>query len=175
MRSFILILIIPALLVSCRNTDEDNTFKGPDLDEIEASILKVNRYILKRNLDHIQGFIRRTGWEMEMTGTGLFYNFLDKGTGGSAQSGNYISLEYSLKLIDGTLISSSETSGYMDFIIGQGGVPAGLEEAVLMTRKGSVMQLILPPHLGYGNFGNAEAGIPPDAILLYQLHVLEIK
>lgn len=172
----ILILLFFILIFNfCATRKEDQPYEGPPLDQIEASILKVNRYILKRNLDHIQGFINRTGWDMEESGSGLFYLFLNKGKGEKALSGQRISLSYNLKLIDGSIIDSSNQSGPMEFTIGQGGVPSGLEEAVLNAREGSEMKLILPPHLAYGNFGDKDIGIPPDAILLYDLSVNWIK
>jgi hypothetical protein len=174
MRERLLVIFFMFLLMSCSGGEEKRPYMGPRMNEIEASILKVNQYILKRNLDHIRGFIRRTGWDMKKTGSGLFYSLIKEGKGDFAENGKIISLNYTLKLIDGTLISSSDESGTLDFRIGQGGIPSGLEEAVLMTREGSEMRLILLPHLGYGNFGDTEKAIPPDAILLYEISVNKV-
>jgi FKBP-type peptidyl-prolyl cis-trans isomerase len=174
MKLFVLLLIL-LFFNFCTSREDNQPYKGPQPDEIEASILKVNRYILKRNLDHISGFIKRTGWEMKESGSGLFYLFINQGSGNIASQGQRISLDFNLKLIDGSIINSSEQSGPMEFTIGQGGVPTGLEEAVLNAREGSEMKLILPPHLAYGNFGDKDIGIPPDAILLYEISVNWIK
>lgn len=171
----IISIIITFLFIYACTGEVEEKPSVPPVDEIESSILKVNRYILKRNLDHIRGFVRRTGWDMKETGSGLFYTFQKEGEGDKAEVGQVVNLDYSLKLIDGSFINSSGQSGPMEFRIGQGGVPSGLEESVLLARTGSVMRLILPPHLSYGNFGNPEIGIPPDAILLYEISVNWIK
>lgn len=174
MRIIVFILFF-SLFLSCKNQPEERKITGTGISEIESSILQVNRYILKRNRDHIHGFLKRTGWNMKMTGSGLFYEIEEEGTGENVKNGDRISLYYRLRLIDGSFIDSSDDSGPMEFTAGQGGVPVGLEEAVLLLRKGTKARLILPPHLAYGNFGDAEIGVPPDAILFYEIYLNWIK
>ena len=175
MRGFIFFLCILVTLISCKDEPLRRAIDLPTGGEIEKAILEVNKYILKRNRDHIEGFIRRTGWEMKKTGSGLRYHLNKKGRGKTASSGDYIRMKYKLYLIDGTLISSAENNGIIEFSIGQGGVESGLEEAAMLLKEGCQAKLILPPHLAYGNFGSPEKGIPPDAILIYELEVLDIQ
>ncbi len=175
MRIFILNMLMLFTFISCKEEQQTRPIDVPTGGEVEKAILKVNKYILKRNRDHIQGFIRRTGWEMKKTGSGLWYQIDNEGRGNSAESGDYIRMKYKLYLIDGTLVSSTENDGLFEFTVGQGGVESGLEEAVLFLKEGSMAKLILPPHLAYGNFGSPEKGIPPDAVLIYELEVLEIQ
>ena len=59
-------------------------------------------------------------------------------------------------------------------IVGRGGVESGLEEAVLKLRKNSSAILILPPHLAHGLIGDGNK-IPPKAILVYKIKVIDIK
>lgn len=175
MRGFIFFLIILFTSISCKKEPQRRAIDLPTGGEIEKAILDVNKYILKRNHDHIKGFILRTGWDMKKTGSGLWYHLNEEGEGKTAASEDYIRMKYKLYLIDGTLISSTENNGIIEFTIGQGGVESGLEEAVMFLREGSKAKLILPPHLAYGNFGSPEKGIPPDAILIYELEVLDIQ
>jgi FKBP-type peptidyl-prolyl cis-trans isomerase len=173
MRTILLLLLV--LSFSACKKNEKTTPPGlPTEHEVEKAIFKVNKYILKRNRDHITGFLRRTGWDMQQSGSGLWYRVKQEGSGKTASNGDYIKLKYELRLIDGSLISSSKSDGLLEFTVGQGGVESGLEEAVLMLGTGARATLIVPPHLAYGNFGDNELGIPPDAILLYELEVVGI-
>jgi FKBP-type peptidyl-prolyl cis-trans isomerase FkpA len=175
MRLIILNIIILFSFNSCNEEPQTGAIDLPTGGEVEKAILKVNKYILKRNRDHIEGFIRRTGWDMKKTGSGLWYQLDNTGKGETAENEDYIRMKYKLYLIDGTFISSTENDGLLEFTVSQGGVESGLEEAVLLLKEGYEAKLILSPHLAYGNFGSPEKGIPPDAILIYELEVLEIQ
>ncbi len=171
----ITILFFLILGTACREKQERKAENLPTVGQVEEAILKVNKYILKRNRDHINGFIRRTGWEMNQTGSGLRYKINADGRGKTVSSGDFIRLEYNLMLIDGTFVSSSEKDGMLEFTVGQGGVETGLEEAVLLIREGAKATLILPPHLAFGNFGDPEKKIPPDAILIYEISLKNVR
>ncbi|MFW5820457.1 MAG: FKBP-type peptidyl-prolyl cis-trans isomerase [Bacteroidota bacterium] len=173
MKLFFLFLII--IFTSCNRETEQRAINLPAGGEIEKAILKVNKYITKRNRDHIRGFIRRTGWEMQQSGSGLWYNLTGQANDSSVSPGDNIRLNYKLYLIDGTAIASSEYRGALSFTVGQGGVESGLEEAVLLMSEGMGARLIIPPHLAYGNFGYPEKGIPPGAILIYKIELIDIQ
>ncbi|MFW5819757.1 MAG: FKBP-type peptidyl-prolyl cis-trans isomerase, partial [Bacteroidota bacterium] len=162
-------------LISCQERTPKRAIDLPTEGEIGKAIFEVNKYILKRNRDHIEGFVRRAAWDMKKTGSGLWYQLENSGSGSQIREGDYIRMDYEMYLIDGTFISSSENDGVLEFTVGQGGVESGLEEAVMLFKEGTRAKLILPPHLAYGNFGNPEIGIPPDAILFYKLKVLDLQ
>lgn len=50
---------------------------------------------------------------------------------------------------------------------------SGLKESVRIIGPGGQMQAWLPSAIGYGSEGDAEAGIEPDALLCYDLNLLE--
>ncbi len=168
------LILFSLSIISCDKKTGENKITGTSLSEIEKDILKVNRYIVKRNRDHVAGFLKRTGWDMKETGSGLYIMIEKPGNGPLPDSGQTVVLDYTLKLIDGTTISSSERSGRLNFIAGKGVVVNGLEESVFFMNEGSRARIILLPHLAYGNFGDANIGIPPDAILIYFLEMKKI-
>jgi len=167
-------VLMTLFIISCNKVDKGVSISREQLSEIEQDILKVNRYILKKNRDHIHGFIHRTGWEMRETGSGLYIMFTNEGNGALPVKGNTVILDYKMMLIDGTLLSSSEKDGVLEVTIGSGELINGLEEAISLMRSGSIVRIIVPPYLAYGNFGDREKGIPPDAILLYELKLRKI-
>jgi FKBP-type peptidyl-prolyl cis-trans isomerase len=129
---------------------------------------------VNKDADDIKNYIKANGLKMKETQTGLWYSINKEGVGGLAVKGDYITLKYDLRLTDGTLCYSSDDLGFKKFTVGQGGVESGLEDAVLMLRKGSQATFILPPHLAHGLIGD-DNKIPARAILIYNVEVIDIS
>jgi FKBP-type peptidyl-prolyl cis-trans isomerase FklB len=53
------------------------------------------------------------------------------------------------------------------------GFLAGLKEAVKLMPTGSKWEIVIPPQLAYGAFGNR--GVGPNAVLIYEMEILGIK
>ena len=58
--------------------------------------------------------------------------------------------------------------------IGKGGVESGVEQGLQVMRSGSEGILIIPPHLGHGNFGDRDK-IPGNTVIIYYVKVLEVQ
>ena len=82
-----------------------------------------------------------------------------------------VSLEYELHSVSGDLIYSSENDGVKTFIVGDGSVESGLDEAMGYLHYGDVAKLIIPFHLGYGLHGD-DNRIPEYATLVYTIKVI---
>jgi FKBP-type peptidyl-prolyl cis-trans isomerase len=62
-----------------------------------------------------------------------------------------------------------------DFTIGNGEVIRGWEEGVTGMRVGGKRQLRIPPALGYGADGTPDGSIPPNATLIFDIHLLNVQ
>jgi len=111
---------------------------------------------------------------MKETGSGLRYHIYEKGTGEKVVSGKTAVLNYTLRLLTGDVIYSSEKDGQKIFRVGRGNVESGLEEAILLMRVGDKAILILPAHLGYGLLGDSNK-IPPKCTLVYDVELADLK
>ena len=140
----------------------------------DKALLNMNNYVVKRNQELIKQFVKRTGIEMQETGSGLWYGIYENSKGNPVKNGDIVELSYKLLLLDGTLIDSSGNKNPKVFRVGKGGVEAGLEEGALLLHVGDRARLIIPPHLAFGNFGD-EKRIPPGAFLFYDLYVTGVK
>jgi FKBP-type peptidyl-prolyl cis-trans isomerase FkpA len=158
---------------SCGWREHPAPDEEPSVNEQEL-MLGANRQLIERDAELIDGFIRRRNWQMEKTPSGFYYQVYEPGSGAEVKKGDVISLEYKLWLLDGTLCYTSEERGPLVFLVGQGGVETGLEEAVLLLREGDRARLILPPFLAYGLVGDQEK-IPPRATIVYDLQLTGIN
>ena len=113
---------------------------------------------------------------MKETESGIKYTISKKGTGDNAKTNDLLSVHYSLQLIDGSEIDSSFTRGApIEFTCGVGQVIKGWDEAMQLLNKGSKARLVIPSELGYGSMGAGNGVIPPNAILIFDVELVDIK
>ncbi len=134
-------------------------------------LLRINKFLVQKDIDLIKGYANRRGWEMQVTESGLFYEIYESSEGRLAEEGMKIRLDYRLSLLDGTLCYSSEKDGHKEFQLGKGQEISGLEQGVEMMREGEKARLIIPPHLAYGLLGD-ETRIPARSIIIYEIELL---
>ncbi len=113
---------------------------------------------------------------MQETESGLKYKISKEGTGPNAKKDDLLSVHYSLQLVDGSEIDSSFTRGTpIEFTCGVGQVIKGWDEAMQLLNKGSKARLIIPSELGYGAVGAGNGVIPPNATLIFDVELVDIK
>jgi FKBP-type peptidyl-prolyl cis-trans isomerase len=159
------------VMISCGETNQ-NTERPAGDAEIYDKLLKINRYIVKRNHELVENFVRRTGWDMKRTDTGLWYEIIEKTDGKVAEEGLQATINFNIELLDGTKIT--ENSVKQVFTIGQGRVEAGIEEGIRFMKQGEKARFILPPHLAHGNFGDNRKA-PSGSVLIYEVKLLDIR
>lgn len=169
----IVTLLLTALVLgyACRQNEEIKQPRNPG--EEKESLVRVNKYLVNKDKEVIENYVKRRGWEMELTKTGLWYMIYEEGGGNLVEEGNLVTIEYSVSLLDGTLCYHSDESGPKEFVVGKGGVEPGLEEGIRLLRLGDKARFILPPHLAYGLLGD-EKKIPARSVIVYDLEVITI-
>ena len=140
--------------------------------EMKNSMEKANRYLLNEEEEDIENYVKRHGLTMTSTGTGLRYQILKQGSEQKIEKGERVTLEYELHSIAGDLIYSFENDGVKSFVVGEGAVESGLDEAMTYLHRGDVAKLIIPFHLGYGLHGNDDK-IPEYATLVYTIKIID--
>lgn len=164
-------LILVLLSFSCRQKKQEPEKNIPS--NYKRTLEKVNKVLVDNDTEIIKNYINRRNWEMSVSATGLWYNVYFEGGGKKVNKRDYVELNYKLWLLDGTLLYSSDSTGPKKFIVGKGGVEAGLEEGVLFLTEKSKARFILPPHLAHGLIGDGDK-IPGRAIILYDIEVVKI-
>ncbi len=100
---------------------------------------------------------------------------MEQGQGQEVKKGDFISVHYTGYLENGTKFDSSVDRGEpFEFQIGQGYVIQGWEQGIIGMKVGEKRKLTIPPELGYGSTGSGGV-IPPNATLIFEVELLEIK
>jgi FKBP-type peptidyl-prolyl cis-trans isomerase len=103
--------------------------------------------------------------------SGLRYEILKPGTGAYPKPEDTVKVNYTGRLIDGTVFDSSE--GGEPAVIGLKQVIPGWTEGVQKINKGGKIRLYIPPELGYKDAANP--GIPPSSTLIFDVELLDIN
>jgi FKBP-type peptidyl-prolyl cis-trans isomerase FklB len=128
----------------------------------------------QRNAGEAQKFLAdNKGKEgVKTTASGLQYKVLNEGNGAQPKSSDTVTVNYRGTLTDGTEFDSSyKRNQPATFPVA--GVIKGWAEALQMMKVGSKYQLFIPPDLGYGQ--NGQGSIPPNAVLVFEVELLDVK
>ena len=108
--------------------------------------------------------------------SGLKIEITQEGTGQGAKSGQTINVHYTGTLEDGTKFDSSLDRGTpFSFTLGSGQVIEGWDKGLLDMKVGEKRKLTIPSDMGYGPQGTPGGPIPPNATLIFDVEMIEIK
>jgi FKBP-type peptidyl-prolyl cis-trans isomerase FkpA len=169
---FSVFLSLFMLIFACNRPAEVRQL--PDQQEMRKTLEETNKILLESEKQEIKDFISRYGWEMKETGSGLWYQIYQDGNGAQASAGHIALINYSIRLITGDLVYSSETDGAREFRIGRGGVELGLEEGILFMKEGDRARFIMPSHLAHGVPGDG-VKIPARATIVYDVELVKVN
>jgi len=85
-----------------------------------------------------------------------------------------VTISYTISLLDGKTVYETTDAKPKYVRIGRDNVETGLHEALQLMRKGERARFIFPSHLAFGFTGDS-GKIPPNASVLYDIHLISIQ
>jgi serine/threonine protein kinase/FKBP-type peptidyl-prolyl cis-trans isomerase len=144
--------------------------------QYQATINKVlytEEQRIEREKKNIRDYFAKNSLNGTPTASGLYYIEKVSGYGVRPYAGNSVKVHYTISLLDGTKIDSSNDRGEpMEFEIGAGHVIQGFEEGISMMKQGCKSSFIIPYSLGYGN--KTQGTIPAYSTLVADVELLEV-
>lgn len=111
---------------------------------------------------------------VEHSPSGLEWQEIKVGQGPLASPGRTAVVHYTGWLEDGTKFDSSyDRTRPFTFRVGAAEVIRGWDEGVQTMRQGGRRRLIVPPGMAYGS--QANGAIPPDATLVFEVELIDVR
>jgi len=143
--------------------------------EIQAEKEKKEKAQKAKEIKEIQAYLTKNKLTAKAFPSGLHIVSLSKGTGAKPQKEQTVVVHYTGKLLSGIKFDSSlDRNRPFEFKIGMGQVIKGWDEGFAELNLGTKAILLIPSSMGYGERG-AGRDIPPNAILVFEVELLEVK
>lgn len=167
MRFGILILGFICLTTACnRGTMETEVGQQPSKEQM----IRLNKDIVEEESTSIRLLVKRYGWNMQTTESGLYYEIFEKKSGTPIRKGDLVKLKYVIKLLDGSIVYNYKEDGIKEVTVEKSEEPIGLHEALKLMKRGEKANLIIPAHLAYGSLGDGNK-IPGFSTLIYTIEI----
>jgi FKBP-type peptidyl-prolyl cis-trans isomerase len=162
MRKFLYVFVLAVLVgtfAACRDhgvTGSVVTSSETAEEDKDAPYVEGNKNIMRRENEEMQMFIRRYGWQMQRTPTGLYIQILEPGSGDLYVENDRVAVAYRTFLLSGEQVYCSDSDGVKRFMVNRSEEIDALHEAVQLLRPGAKARLVIPSHLGYGVAGDGD-------------------
>lgn len=153
MKKYLLLLLIPVALFSCKKASTDYT--------------SIDRAIIRK-------YIADSSLVADSTASGLFYVISDSGSVKRPNTTSYVTVNYKGYFTNGVVFD--QTSGApSQFLLSQ--VIAGWIEGIPLIQKGGKIKLLIPSALAYG--GTEKVGtlstIPANSVLIFDIELIDFR
>ena len=173
---FFSLLFLCLLLNSCNNIETKQIDVSPKTDQennelIKNQFIKANQQLMQKENDEMDYYAKSHQLNFTRTGSGIRY-FVYKPSikGDSIKDNMQITLNFTLKLMDGTLCYSSKTEGSRTFFVGHEDIESGIHKGLKYLKRGDKAILLIPSPLAHGLLGDFNK-IPPQMPIVYDVEV----
>lgn len=138
--------------------------------------------------DKLNEYLKANNITAKPTESGLYIIVKKQGKGSKVAAGKQVAINYTGRLVDGTMFDSSvesdakrgniyqEGADYkpLEYKVGEVSLIRGWNEGVMDQPEGTILQLIIPSQLGYGSMGRQPV-IPPYSTLVFDMEIVSVK
>jgi FKBP-type peptidyl-prolyl cis-trans isomerase FkpA len=153
MKHLLSALMALAFFISCSSNDKEE-----NVDYVAKNDKEITDYLAKNNL---------TAQKSE---SGLYYIIKEPGTGTQPTATSNVTVAYKGYYTNGTIFDQSSDAG-ISFGLNQ--VIKGWTEGIPYFKTGGSGILLVPAHLGYGNY--YYRGIPGGSVLIFDVKLISVN
>ncbi len=128
---------------------------------------------LGKEIEQIEDYILENSLDMKKTKSGIHYKIESIGNGWGPVLDSDITINYTGKILNGETFWSTYDSGKALKTTLRESIRA-FGEIIPMIREGGKVKMIVPSTLAYGRDG-WETKIPPNAVLIYDLELVDVE
>ena len=159
-----------------------------ELEQERANFMAQAQQRQAEEPNDIANYVKENNINARPNADGLYVIVKKKGNGPKVATGKEVAVNYTGRLLDGTIFDSSVESDArtgeiydarrnyepLTYVQGRGQLIRGWEQGVEGQPAGSQLQLIIPSALGYGPRGAGEK-IPPYTPLVFDIEIVSVK
>lgn len=156
-----------------KSSEMEESIRNFQKDMIKKKAGEFNR-VSEKNKQKGKDFLsnNKKNSKVKTTTSGLQYEIIKKGAGKSPSLEDTVTVNYTGKLINGTVFDSTEKNGSpATFKLKE--VIKGWTEALQMMKPGGHWRVFIPPELAYGERG-VGGPIGPNETLIFDIELLSI-
>lgn len=168
----VFLLIAAAMIISCSAKQADQRIEIND--SVEEALINANKHVLKTEDRQITDYLARYQIPAETSPTGVRYLIYNKGQGERITKDHLVTIKYEVRSLTGELFYSSDKLGNKTFRMGKGEIETGLEEVLLLMKRGDEAKVIIPSYRAWGLTGDGDK-IPPKSTLVYEIEIINLK
>ena len=158
-RKLFFIIALPLLMCACKKST------SPTNDCVNTGIPTTAEITV------LQNYLTANAINATFDSVGFFYQVVSSGAGISPTASSTITVQYTGKLLNGTVFDSNTTPA--GFSSPLSGLIAGWQLGLPLIKKGGSINLYLPPSLGYGCYANGP--IPGNSSLIFNITLLDVQ
>lgn len=140
-------------------------------EERERAAMEEAGQAAKAETDNYIAELKKTNPDIQTSQSGLSYVILNPGEEPRVQDNSSIDVYYTGRLTDGTVFDQTQDS---PATFSPAGVIPGFAEGLKLLGKGGKAVLYIPGDLAYGANGVPQAGIGPNAMLIFEVEVVDV-
>ena len=146
----------------------------------KADEAKENKQFLASEVESLGKYLAVKNITAEKSSSGIYVQVINPGSGNLADSGKYVSLNYTGTTLSGFKFdSNTDTSfhhvGPISFTVGDRQMIKGFDEGVRFLKPGGSAKVYVPSMLAYGARPQPGSGIKPFEHLVFDLTIVDVK
>jgi FKBP-type peptidyl-prolyl cis-trans isomerase FkpA len=119
----------------------------------------------------IQQHLEASNTHMERMENGMYFHIISSGEGENIRLTDRVTFSYTGSFLDGEVFQVIRDHEALNYEVRE--LIIGWQEALVLIAEGGEIEIIIPPHLGYGNKDTGM--IPANSTLHYRLKVLAVE